>query len=199
VGGNIGFGWNDFNSTTTNTVNGVTTPTSATNNGVVGGGQVGFNYLAAPPLLVGVETDVDGATISKDNQTENTAGVTTAMSSSSTKAIGTVRGGIGYARNSMLLSANGGLAWHAVSASRTQVVGKLNNATAGTVEDTSFSSAGWTIGGGVAAGLAGHWALKAEYLSLHFGHTNTTPLSLLSTTTMGHLQVIRIGVDYLFN
>jgi outer membrane immunogenic protein len=199
VGGNAGFGWNNYDSTTTNTANGVTTPTSATNNGALGGGQVGFNYLVAPLWLVGVEADVDGATISKDTQTENAAGVTTATSTSSTKAIGTVRGGVGYAWNAMLLSVNGGLAWHRVNATRTQVTGHLNNATAGTVEDNSYSSPGWTLGGEAAAGLHDQWVVKGEYLFLHFSHTTTTPMSLLSTTTTGHLQMIRVGMSYLFN
>jgi outer membrane immunogenic protein len=199
IGGNGGFGWNSYNSTTTNTVNGSMTPTSSTNNGAVGGGQLGFNFVVGGPWIVGAQADVDATTISKDTTSENAAGVTTASSTSSAKAIGTVRGAIGIAANAVLLSATGGLAWHRVDASRTQLAGRLNNATAGTGEDNLYTSAGWTVGGELAAGLHDHWVVKGEYLYLHFDHTITTPLSLLSTTTTGHLQMVRAGVNYVFN
>jgi outer membrane immunogenic protein len=198
VGGNLGYAHNHHASTTTDTANGVTTDTSASGDGVTGGAQAGFNFKGASNWVVGIVGDVDGSSLSTSFQGFNAAGVNTASSTADTKMVGTVRGSIGHALGKALVDANGGLAWHDINGSRTQLVGRLNNATAGTVEDTSYTSAGWTVGGDLEASLVGHWAVQAQYLYLHFSHTNTTPLSLLSTSTTGHVNTVRIGVNYFF-
>ena len=70
IGGNLGGGWAraDFANTATGTAGGVPLPTNtnsgtATARGLIGGGQIGFNYEFATNWLLGIEADIDAANI----------------------------------------------------------------------------------------------------------------------------------------
>ena len=85
---------------------------------------------------------------------------------------GTVRGGIGYAWDRVMLYATGGLAYGEVKLDGTRTV-------SGTFGGVPFSIAkaighshvniGWTVGAGVEGALADHWTWKAEYLYMDLG------------------------------
>jgi len=76
----------------------------------------------------------------------------------------------------------------------------------------SFSNtlSGWTAGGGVEWGFAPHWTARVEYLHLEFDNVGTsysTTAAILGVpgTTTTHVssnngvEVVRVGINYLFN
>ena len=123
IGGNIGGGWSHttFSGTTTGTVSGFPFPeeffsASSNGRGIVGGGQLGFNYEFAPRWVTGVEADIDAAHItgSETHCSANALGATTSCATTSGKIddFGTVRGRLGYAFfDNFLLYGTGGFAW----------------------------------------------------------------------------------------
>jgi len=156
VGGNVGYGWGDANNDIAGTgtiVTGVFTnpPTTFAGseterlNGVVGGGQIGYNYQVSPQWVLGFETDIQGSAERGSNTfgtplsgtvcfgvilippftCEPTPGNPaplngTAVASYEAKIdwLGTVRGRIGVLLNDgLLLYGTGGLAYGHVSAS----------------------------------------------------------------------------------
>ena len=71
--------------------------------------------------------------------------------------LGTARGRLGYAADRFMPYVTGGAAF-----------GDIKTSVAG-VGDASTTKAGWTLGGGVEAAIAGPWTAKIEYLYVDLG------------------------------
>lgn len=157
--------------------------------GVIGGGQVGFNWQWNKWLVFGAEADFQGS----DMDGTKTAGplfdilggmppdaVSSFLSTQEgTDWFGTVRGRIGFTPLCrLLIYATGGLAYGNVHyAADTFYV--FNTPTILT-HAVSFdrTSAGWTVGGGLEYALSHHWSLKAEYLYYDLGDHSATGLEI---------------------
>ena len=131
--------------------------------GVVGGGQIGYNYQMNQ-FVLGVETDFQGTSITGGNQ-GNYAGLYASPYPGSATGVlsplvtgnggnlglpwfGTVRGRAGYlVTPTLLLYGTGGFAYGGVEAFQ-----------------RSNTSTGWTAGGGVEWMFMPHWTAKLEYL-----------------------------------
>lgn len=129
LGLNGGYGFATAN--VTGTFGGASASASENLSGLVGGGQVGFNYQG----VFGLEADIDGSSQSKTT----TAGIVSATDKIT--YIGTVRGRIGAAFDRVFLYATGGGGYGEFSSSVT-VAGF------GTFSG-SKSRAVWTIGAGL--------------------------------------------------
>ncbi len=127
LGGNFGGGWghSDFTSTFAGTVAGIPLPTTQTTgsgngSGIVGGGQIGFNYQFLGNWVAGIEADIDAAHIagSKSACLSTTSGTIFGCGSrdSTIEDFGTVRGRLGYAFNNVLVYGTGG--WPMAAAAR---------------------------------------------------------------------------------
>jgi outer membrane immunogenic protein len=169
--------------------------------GLVGGGQLGYNWQVDPNWLIGVEADIQAAgekASATRFDTVDFEGVTTSYQTK-IEWFGTLRGRLGYSFDRrMLLYATGGLAYGRMSISGTSTTG-IGGATA-------FSSAnvnsGWTIGGGI-EGIAWNprWTWKLEYLYLDLGTLNTAVASGFTTTrgtTRFTDNVVRAGLNFHF-
>jgi outer membrane immunogenic protein len=199
VGANIGGAWD--NSTATNTALNGTFVSSGTssNTGVIGGGQIGYNYMLLPNFLLGVEADVDGtslngAVLSNDGSNQH---------SSKLDAFGTVRGRVGFTQNNWLFYGTGGFAWSEGSVTRTQISTVVAvppiPAVAGTVEASSNTRTGWVAGAGVEWGITQNWTARVEYLYLDLGNaTSVFPISNRQQTSSLTMNVARFGVNYKF-
>ena len=128
AGLNLGYGW------------GKVTNTGANPSGILGGGQLGYNWQSGQ-FVFGAETDLQGTG----------ADDTFAGYKFSNPWFGTVRGRAGYAFNNILLYGTLGLAY-----------GDLRGDLGGAVE--THTMAGWTGGIGAEVGLAPAWSVKGEYL-----------------------------------
>jgi outer membrane immunogenic protein len=197
---------------------------SPNSSGGLAGGQIGFNYQCPEHAVVGLELDADWAHI-----TGSSSGCATftggffngfpfgcATNNFTLNGFETVRARVGYAWNDViLLYGTGGWAWSnlAVKSTTTCFFLACPGATfpfTGGTSSASNTFSGWTAGAGVEWGFSQNWSARLEYLHLEFenaqtqyANTITTPIGSVSTTnsitsTRG-INVVRVGVNYLFN
>jgi len=150
------------------------------------GGTAGYNWQTGNVVL-GLEADAAWADVGA------TVGVPGLASADYTiRAMGTVRGRVGYAFDSVLLYGTGGYAW-----SDNRLSATLFGASG---SDSQFHS-GWTVGAGVEVMFAPKWSVKAEYLykSLE-GATYNPGILLLGNVPVGtiNLNSVQVGVNYHF-
>jgi outer membrane immunogenic protein len=160
-------------------------------NGIVGGGQIGYNWQAiGSPWVFGVEIDGQGSG-QEDSASATIVGVGTATLTESMPWFVTARGRIGYAFAPMfMIYATGGAAWidHKFQFSVTGL-GSL------TSEDTRL---GWTAGAGIEGALNRNWSWKVEYIHLDTGSYNTNILGVLPATVRVTDEIGRFGINYRF-
>lgn len=205
IGGNVGYGWGKFNGTTTLTTpfvpGGLTTIGGSENfDGVIGGGQIGYNWQAGM-FVFGVEADIQGAGEERTDSFACGVGCTSNLRSG-VDAFATVRGRIGVSPwERGLIYFTGGWAWqHARE--------KLDVTAAGattTIFDHSDSVGGWTIGGGVEQMFWDRWSVKVEYLYMRADDVSisaTIPANLgggtVSSSGRVSNNVVRVGFNYHF-
>jgi outer membrane immunogenic protein len=159
-------------------------------NGVVGGGQIGYNWQAmGSPGVFGVEADGQGT--GQDNSASATIGGVTATLSESLPWFATFRGRIGYAFAPMfMIYATGGGA--VVDHKFQLAVTGLGTASS---EDTRF---GWTAGAGIEGAFWRNWSWKVEYLHLDTGNFNTNALGVVPVSLRVTDDIGRFGINYRF-
>jgi outer membrane immunogenic protein len=170
--------------------------------GVVGGGQIGYNYQFGNNFLVGFETDIQGTSMRSNSGNSNNilypdpnfpGAFLFPLSPSGNPGIalnwfGTVRGRAGYLFTPTLLAyGTAGFAYGGVS---------------GGYSNFSNTRTGWTAGGGVEWMFMPRWSAKAEYLysDLNSGGQNIGYWGF-QTGYHNHprFNVVRAGVNYHFN
>ena len=193
--------------------------------GVVGGGQIGYNYQFNPWLVLGAEADIQAADIGSHSNA--VVGLVDAagphiQSINSTKKVdwfGTVRGRVGLTLPSMpnlMVYGTGGFAYgqvvHNVGFADNFLAAGVNSVGHGYYDNTKV---GWAAGGGVewSPSMFPAWSLKAEYLYVDLGTTNanSVPLNALPGVTAGvpvfaatqssptRFHTVRAGVNWHFD
>lgn len=148
--------------------------------GVIGGGQIGYNWQGlGSPWVFGIEADFQA---SSQSQTV-TAGL--ASASADLPWFGTVRGRMGYAFDRVMLYATGGFAYQELEVAVTAPGFAFNASQTGT---------GYTVGGGIEWAFWDRWSTKAEYL-----YINTSGITILGVSS-GRVEnnVLRAGLNYRF-
>lgn len=200
VGANVGYGWESVDSTGTNLTTGVQGTSSQDRTGIIGGGQIGYNFMISPSILLGVEGDFDGADLTGSDDACRDA-THCSHSDGKTDWIATVRGRVGYVMNDWLIFATGGGAWTHGSSTRT--ITASTNGSTGQAASVSPTHSGWTAGGGVEYGFARNWSAALEYLYLDTSGDATfiypTATSSTSVHSTGHFSTVRLGINYHFN
>jgi outer membrane immunogenic protein len=198
AGVNGGGAWSEFNDQLAN-FNNINKFNGLSPSGGFGGGQIGYNWQGVwhPRLVLGVEADIQGASI-EDKATWNPFGAVTATSESRLDWFGTVRGRVGYAFDSALLYATGGFAFGGIKNSQDD-----NRPISFTIDRTAT---GFTAGGGVEYMVTPKWSVKAEYQFIDLGKNDPfspSPGQGLFThfkTTLEDdaFHTVRAGVNYHF-
>jgi outer membrane immunogenic protein len=219
IGGNVGYGWFDRNSTLVDTGLAVPPPSffgpslaagalpsvyGVNPRGWLGGGQVGYNWQTGV-WVFGVEADIQGADV-KGSVTLNTAGIPgfvpiTGTATEKLDWFGTARGRVGFAANTALFYVTGGLAYGHVSHSFFTA--------APAVAESAFGSdsqvdVGYTVGAGVEWAFNNNWSIKGEYLYMDLGNHSTTVLGVTNTPVTASLalrerekyNIVRVGLNY---
>lgn len=168
---------------------GITSVTSATNhfslnnNGVIGGGQVGYIHNFHN-LVAGLETDIQGIESKSQSKTfissaiNSESGISTITTSTVSKRIdylGTLRGRLGYLITpTLLISGTGGVSYGGVGLN-TNISQNVDRATSflqsswGTTGHYSNARVGWTAGGTLEWVFQSNWSTKIEYLYYDLG------------------------------
>jgi outer membrane immunogenic protein len=223
IGGNLGYGWShrDFTNTLTGTLGGiqrsVSNAGSDNGQGWLGGGQIGFNYQFLGNWVAGIEADIDAAHIISSTSDCFTGFGTAVCGTRDTdiKDFGTVRGRLGYAFNNVLLYGTGGWAWgQGANTIQFTCLGPGCPGTSALPPTTpapgsvDINPNGWAAGGGVEWAFLPNWTLRAEYLHLQFdgvtedrSKSGSIPGVFVTSHVSSNtgIDVVRVGVNYLFN
>jgi opacity protein-like surface antigen len=163
-------------------------------NGILGGGQIGYNWQFSPLTVIGVEADIQGAGLKSslvgsrfavdpffpNPQTFLWPSVGTPQLHQSVDWFGTLRGRVGFTPFSptVLIYATGGLAYGDVKTSFGYNVTYLPQPSAGFLGSyangvgfASSSKVGWTAGAGLEWAATSNWSFKLEYLYTDLGST----------------------------
>lgn len=177
---------------------------SGSNGGVIGGLQIGYNFQFNPSIVVGVETDFQGSSLSGQGPSNyafypspfltpgslsaNSALIPVAAINGGNLAldyIGTVRGRAGWLFTpTLLVYGTAGFAYGGVQA----------------WNQTNIRS-GWTAGGGLEWMFAPNWSAKVEYLyaDLQSGGITGTFGYNYGYHFHPEINIVRAGVNYHFN
>jgi outer membrane immunogenic protein len=145
-----------------------------TSGGLIGG-TLGYNWQAGRAVF-GLEGDVDWSNL----RGSGICGATTCETRNSW--LGTARGRLGYAIDRVMPYVTGGLA-----------VGDIRSSIAA-VGSANTTKAGWTLGGGLEAAIAGPWTAKVEYLYVDLGRG----ASVAGADASMRANVVRAGLNYRF-
>ena len=145
--------------------------------GVLGGGQLGYNYALTPMFLVGLETD------------SRARACPPATGPGGLNWFGTLRGSVGVTiMPTLLIYGTGGFAYG-------EFVGGFTQSTA--------IQTGWTAGGGVEWMFMPNWSAKLEYLysDISGGNDNGFNAGIGINNVNNHTRwnTVRAGVNYHFN
>lgn len=236
VGVNAGYGWGRTGSSDatvapfSTSIGGVDFPfpggsssVSTTPNGVIGGGQIGYNWQFAPGWLAGVEGDLQwsgqkdsGIGVFSGSFTTG-CGATTCLWTNTTDVtaklswFGTARVRLGAVIwNNMLVYGTGGLAFGNVSVNGSNTLyleqqSSGDNRTYRTPISFSETKAGWTLGGGIEGGIGkgplSNWTWKLEYLHIDLGSVGGS-VGSDPTVTINSFKfrddIVRLGLNYRF-
>jgi len=213
IGGNIGYSWGRSADTSTlmNSAGTVlsTSQNSSNLDGIVGGGQIGYNWQVDKSWLLGIETDIQGTGEKGNINFTCPAGVCVPGTLAPGPAVpltlsqridwfGTLRGRIGIlATPTFLLYGTGGLAYGEVKSTVTSPL---------TAVSATNTNVGWTAGAGIEGVISGNWTAKLEYLYVDLGKvtggvgTGVTALGggALTENYSSRItdNVVRVGISY---
>jgi outer membrane immunogenic protein len=166
--------------------------------GVLGGGQIGYNWQTNSvlgPIVFGVEADLQGAGLSDDRTNLNFGGGLLTNYSQKLDWFGTVRGRVGLAKGPVLSYVTAGFAYGDVNTTITQSGPGPVPATF----STDRIQGGWTVGSGVEAALGGNWTGKIEHLYLNLGNRTDFAGTLFfpsNVNTEIRQHIFRAGLNY---
>lgn len=150
--------------------------------GVLGGGQIGYNYQVSPMFVLGLETDIQGSSAGNGGQNA------WSPASRGIDWFGTVRGRVGVSALTpqLLIYGTGGFAY-----------GDLR-LFEGPIGVFSQVGTGWAAGGGVEYMFTPNLSGKIEYLRVDIG-ANYPIMPLAPTQQRANFNVVRAGLNYHFN
>jgi outer membrane immunogenic protein len=159
--------------------------------GFTAGGQVGYNWMIMPKVVVGVEGDVSYLGIDHmSNDFFNPVNSTFAAALGvKTSWIATARGRIAYNTGPALLYATGGGAWVDVKDTLFTTVPPVS---------ASKTLSGWTVGGGIETVLWGNWSTKTEYLYVDAGKGDSLSADGFTIAADHKFHLFRSGITYRF-
>jgi outer membrane immunogenic protein len=200
-GVNIGYSWGTAKNDFSLTAPGFARIVSESQNvdGVIGGGQSGYNYQFGA-WVWGFETDIQ-ASGQKGGSTFTVlaAPLTTVTTDHKLTWFGTARSRLGFLWSpNVLVYGTAGAAYGQVKDSAAvNLTGVGNIVTA----NRSDVKAGWTAGGGIEGAFGGGWSAKLEYLYIDLGkleQTVTLPVAGTSTSLNSRFtdNIVRVGLNY---
>jgi outer membrane immunogenic protein len=189
IGGNIGGAFGTASASTTGG------EVSGDGSGFAGGGQVGCDYQFSNGFVLGFRNMFDGTSNSNSGTFPASAfGGAAAVANFNNQWFDTLTARLGYVvQPQWLVYFQGGAAWGHTS----------TNVTVGGLQfgQTSNTTTGWTIGGGVEWMFAPHWSAFLEGNYMDFGSTSgsaTVGGIVYPVTAEATESTVLIGVNYRF-
>lgn len=160
------------------------------------GATLGYNWKYGE-MVPGIETDFSYARIRGSTIGTNPYyGYCGALHcASEIRALGTLRGRLGFEWHNLLPYVTGGLAY-------ADVHGEEGNGGPGAFGAGSTGMSGWTAGAGVEGRLAPRWTFRGEYLYIDLGNRSVFTDNIGGSYFIEGLsvrsQILRLGVNYHF-
>lgn len=210
IGGNFGYGWGDGNVDFDPLPDAAAfvflNPQSldADPDGLIGGGQIGFNWQWNKWLVLGAEADFQGTDMEGDDSRTGFDGFSAVPTNPDRfleahermQYFGTIRGRIGIAPwCRMLIYGTGGFAYGNMDYSAQTNFGTTFFHGASYPVNFTDTATGWTAGGGIEYALSHHWSIRAEYLHYDLGDESRTGSEFIA----GVPQNLGFFVHYNFN
>lgn len=190
-GANVGYGWGPSGQLACDANCVATVDSPALNNpfggvspaGWLGGVQIGYNWQGfSSPLVLGIETDIEGSTILGQGTDKDTNSYKSRL-----QAVGTVRGRAGYAMDRALVYFTGGLAYGSVD----------NEAITATYTNNPNSIVtGYVLGGGLEYKVKRDLSLKVEYQYIDLGRSLPAYSADGGTARDDVYNTVRVGLNY---
>jgi outer membrane immunogenic protein len=198
LGANVGYSWGQSRNDGSLPGLGFTVNETQNMDGVIGGGQTGYNYQFGA-WVWGFESDLQ-ASGQKGSAVIPVFLGTTVTTDHKLDWFGTSRSRLGYlATPNLLLYGTGGVAYGQIKDTYTATtVGLPAAAAVASVKDVR---AGWTLGGGIEGAFGGGWSAKVEYLYIDLGKLEQTvavPLAGITATFNSRVTdpILRVGLNY---
>jgi outer membrane immunogenic protein len=170
---------------------------STNGSGFAGGGQIGCDYQFAGPWVIGFRNMFDGTSNKRSGTIPGVGPLAGDVVNFNNQWFDTLTGRIGYAlQPAWLLYFQGGGAWAHTSTNITAAGLQIGQ--------TSKTSSGWTIGGGVEWMFAPHWSAFLEGNYMDFGTRNGTAFGVFSCAAgcafaaKATETTVLVGVNYRF-
>lgn len=192
VGANLGYGWgrntgNGYTAFNDVDVGGVGGFFAAGGNvlpgvspkGVVGGGQIGYDWQVSPAWVLGLVTDIQGSGMRASGAGAASIGPFTGIVETNNARVdwfGTVRARAGVVASNVLLYATGGLAYGEVHANTAFIDPSEGLGAVTYAGSTSATKAGWSAGAGLEYAITSNWRVGAEYLYVNLGTISVTEI-----------------------
>ena len=163
--------------------------------GFVGGGQIGYNWQLASPIVLGIEADIQASGLEGELGLDANFGGSgiSASAGSKTDYFGTVRGRLGWAAiDRLMVYVTGGYAYGQTKSYYNIDFGSSYSGS------KSSTNSGYTVGGGVEYAILPNWSIKAEYLFVDLGKKNLYSSDYLTIDEKTRFNVVRAGINYRF-
>jgi outer membrane immunogenic protein len=178
----------------------------------IGGGQIGGNYQIGQ-FVIGGEWDFDWASNNNNSTGVVLPGIgNTIVVNNNDRWITTVAARFGWAIDHWLLYGKAGGGWvgnNSLTITNTTTGAQFTCGSFNGFGSTCSNSAGgWLLGAGFEYAFTNNWTVKAEYDYLGLGNrTVFVPAGVLGpafaadtfTTSNRNVQMVKVGVNYLFN
>jgi outer membrane immunogenic protein len=170
------------------------------------GGLIGCNYQIGN-LVLGAESDLSYTSLSETDAVTLGGFAVTTTYHQELRALGTVRGRIGYAFGPTLLYAAAGLAYGDLKEYASIIPGPAGILLNGTQLAGARDQwrVGWTVGAGIEHFISPNWSIKGEYLYFDLGNSSlpvTTiagaPIESGSFNRQNDGHIVRAGINYHF-
>jgi len=166
-------------------------PINSTNSfgSLIGGVQIGYNYLLPSRILLGIEADASFLNSLAADDVAWSRLTSVADTSQKIDYMASVRGRIGYAFPYWMIYATGG--WAASLGRFLQNPGVTED-----IDKLLHLHTGWAAGAGAEVAIAPRWTVRLEYLYRSFGNAGVLFPSGTIVGSSFEVQSVRAGLNY---
>jgi high affinity Mn2+ porin len=154
--------------------------------GLIGGVQLGHNFVLPSRVLLGLEADISFPNAIESNGIVAAVPTANGQVTEQMDYVGTARGRLGYLFDPWMIYGTGGFAWAG---------GRFLNDVGDDEQKKLHLRAGWVVGAGAEYAFAPGWTARLEYLHSRFASADILFASGTRYASTTDFQVLRVGLN----